>query len=296
MSTTGNGHSPLLTVNDLQVWFPVHGGVLRRVVDQVKAVDGVSFTVDRGETLGLVGESGSGKSTTGLALLRLVDPTGGRVLFDGTDVTALRRGELRALRRRMAMVFQDPYASLNPRRAVGASVAEPLEIHNLHPGAEARRRRVAELLELVGLGGDFAERFPHQLSGGQRQRVGIARALAVEPDLVILDEPIASLDVSVQAQVMNLLRRLQRQLGLTYVFVAHDLAAVRHVSDRVAVMYRGKLVEVGDRDSVYGAPQHDYTKRLLAAVPIPDPRRERARRRSAQVRQRSGEAAPPAGG
>ncbi len=283
MTITADGRAPLLTVEDLQVWFPVHGGVLRRVVDHVKAVDGVSFAVNRGETLGLVGESGSGKSTTGLALLRLVKPTGGQVVFDGTDVTGLARGELRALRRRMAMVFQDPYASLNPRRTVGASVAEPLEIHGLHRGADARKRRVAELLELVGLGGDFSERFPHQLSGGQRQRVGIARALAVEPDLVVLDEPIASLDVSVQAQVMNLLRRLQRELGLTYVFVAHDLAAVRHVSDRVAVMYRGKLVEVGDRDAVYESPQHEYTKQLLSAVPIPDPRRERERRRALQA-------------
>ncbi len=282
--SVSTGTSPLLTVENLRVWFPVHGGVLRRVVDQVKAVDDVSFSVNRGETLGLVGESGSGKSTTGLALLRLVKPTGGRVIFDGTDVTGLPRRELRSLRRRMAMVFQDPYASLNPRRTVGASVAEPLEIHGLHGGADGRRRRVAELLEMVGLGGDFAERFPHQLSGGQRQRVGIARALAVEPDLVVLDEPIASLDVSVQAQVMNLLRRLQRELGLTYVFVAHDLAAVRHVSDRVAVMYRGKLVEVGDRDTVYTSPQHEYTKQLLSAVPIPDPRRERERRQALRSR------------
>ncbi len=272
---------PLLTIEDLRVWFPVHGGLLRRTVDHVKAVDGVSFEVRRGETLGLVGESGSGKSTTGLALLRLVKPTGGRVVFDGTDVTQLGRGDLRALRRRLAMVFQDPYASLNPRRTVGASVAEPLGIHGLHPGA-GRRRRVEELLDMVGLGGRFAERYPHQLSGGQRQRVGIARALAVEPDLVVLDEPIASLEVSVQAQVMNLLRRLQRELDLTYVFIAHDLSAVRHVSDRIAVMYRGELVEVGDRDAVYNAPQHEYTRNLLEAIPIPDPPRERERRRAAR--------------
>ena len=276
---TGPG---LLTVEDLRVWFPVQGGLLRRTVDHVKAVDGVSFAVRRGETLGLVGESGSGKSTTGLALLRLVKPTGGRVVFDGTDVTQLGRGDLRVLRRRLAMVFQDPYASLNPRRTIGDSIAEPLEIHGLHPGA-GRRRRVFELLDLVGLGSQFAERYPHQLSGGQRQRVGIARALGVEPDLVVLDEPIASLDVSVQAQVMNLLRRLQRELGLTYLFIAHDLSAVRHVSDRVAVMYRGQLVEVGDRDAIYAAPRHEYTRKLLDAVPIPDPPRERERRRTARA-------------
>ena len=263
----------LLQVEDLTVHFPVRGSR-----DVVRAVDGVSFSVERGETLGLVGESGCGKSTTGLALLRLIEATGGSIRVDGTDVRGLRRGELRRLRRRMAMVFQDPYASLDPRHTAGHSVAEPLQVHGLHPGA-ARRRRLTELFELVGLNPDLLDRHPHELSGGQRQRVGIARALAVEPDLIVLDEPIASLDVSVQAQVMNLLRRLQRELGLTYLFIAHDLAAVQHVSDRVAVMYLGRIVETGPRDVIYGDPAHPYTRALLSAVPVPDPVRERARER-----------------
>ena len=270
----------LLEVDDLQVWFPVREGLLRRQRGHVRAVDGVSFTVRRGETLGLVGESGCGKSTTGLALLRLVEPSGGRVVFDGTDVTALDRRGLRRLRRRMAMIFQDPYASLNPRRSIGASVAEPLVIHGLHPGAQQRRARVGELLELVGLRGDFAARYPHELSGGQRQRVGIARALAAEPDFIVCDEPIASLDVSIQAQILNLLERLQRELGLTYLFIAHDLSAVQHTSDRIAVMYLGRVVEVAPRQTLAAqAPAHPYTRALLSAVPLPDPRRERARER-----------------
>lgn len=263
--------SDLLVVEDLEVHF---GG--RRGEPPVKAVDGVSFTVRRGETLGLVGESGSGKSTTGLALLRLVEPTGGRVALDGTDVRALSRRGLRALRRRMAMVFQDPYASLNPRRTVGDSVREPLEVHGLHK--RNPDGRVRELFSLVGLAEAFVDRHPHELSGGQRQRIGIARALAVEPDLVVLDEPIASLDVSVQAQVLNLLVRLQRELDLTYLFIAHDLAAVQHVSDRVAVMTAGRIVEQGEAGEVYRSPQHAYTQSLLAAVPLPDPVAERARR------------------
>ncbi|HVM26310.1 MAG TPA: ATP-binding cassette domain-containing protein [Mycobacteriales bacterium] len=263
--------SALLVVEDLRVHF---GG--RRGTEPVKAVDGVSLTVERGETLGLVGESGSGKSTTGLALLRLLEPTSGSVHLDGTDVRAAGKRELRGLRRRMAMVFQDPYASLNPRRTVGASVAEPLEVHGLH--RKDRGGRVRELFSLVGLPEGFVDRHPHELSGGQRQRVGIARALAVEPDLLVLDEPIASLDVSVQAQVLNLLVRLQRELHLTYLFVAHDLAAVQHVSDRVAVMRRGEIVEQGDAAQVYEHPEHPYTQALLAAVPLPDPAAERARR------------------
>ncbi|MEV0157204.1 ABC transporter ATP-binding protein [Micromonospora sp. NPDC050686] len=263
----------LAELDDLRVWFPAAGSA------PVRAVDGVSLRVRRGETLGLVGESGSGKSTTGLALLRLVDPTSGRVRVAGEDVTGWSRRRLRAVRRRVAMVFQDPQASLDPRHTVAASVAEPLVVHRLVDGADARRRRVAELLDLVGLRPELGERHPHELSGGQRQRVGIARALAGEPDLVVLDEPIASLDLSVQAQIMNLLRRLQRELGLTYLFISHDLAAVEHMSDRVAVMYLGRIVETGDPAQIYREPAHPYTAALLSAVPVADPAVERERRR-----------------
>jgi oligopeptide/dipeptide ABC transporter ATP-binding protein len=270
----------LLDVQDLRVWFPERGGgILRRVTGHVKAVDGVSFDVRRGETLGLVGESGCGKSTTGLALLRLVDPTGGRVVFDGQDVTDLGSKELRALRRRMAMIFQDPMASLNPRRTIGDTVAEPLEIHGLHEGRQARAQRVGELLETVGLNPDYRNRYPHEFSGGQRQRVGVARALACEPDFIVADEPIASLDVSIQAQVLNLMERLQDELDLTYLFIAHDLSAVQHISDRIAVMYLGRIVEIADAERLSSEPKHPYAQALLSAVPIPDPRRERERQR-----------------
>ncbi|MEU7980785.1 ABC transporter ATP-binding protein [Micromonospora sp. NPDC049081] len=260
-------------IDDLTVWFPSPGG------PPVRAVDGVSLTVRAGETLGLVGESGSGKSTTGLALLRLVDPTTGRIRVGGQDVTGWSRRRLRRLRRRVAMVFQDPQASLDPRLTVGASITEPLVVHRLAGSADARRRRVAELLDLVGLRPETAGRHPHELSGGQRQRVGIARALAGEPDLIVLDEPIASLDLSVQAQIMNLLRRLQRDLGLTYLFIAHDLAAVEHLSDRIAVMYLGRIVETGTPAQLWREPAHPYTAALLSAVPVADPRVERDRRR-----------------
>ncbi|MDQ3616779.1 MAG: ATP-binding cassette domain-containing protein [Actinomycetota bacterium] len=286
----------LLTVEDLQVWFPTRTGTgVRRAVRHVKAVDGVDLRVRRGETLGVVGESGCGKSTTGLALLRLVEPTGGRVRLGDVDVTKAGRRELRALRQKITMVFQDPYASLNPRRTIADSIEEPLEVHGLHSGRQTRTRRVADLIEMVGLGPQFLRRHPHELSGGQRQRVSIARALAVEPELIVLDEPIASLDVSVQAQVMNLLSRLQRELGLTYLFIAHDLAAVQHVSDRVAVMYLGRVVEEGTRDQIYEHPQHPYTRALLSAVPLPDPPKERARRRIVLTGEVPSPLSPPSG-
>jgi oligopeptide/dipeptide ABC transporter ATP-binding protein len=267
---------PLVEVEDLQVHFPVPrargGGVLR-------AVDGVSFDIRRGETLGLVGESGCGKSTTGLALLRLQESTGGRVRFDGQDLAELGGRALRRWRRRAAMVFQDPHASLDPRVSVGEAVGESLDIHRLHQGRQARRDRIAELLERVGLHPDVAGRYPHEFSGGQRQRIGIARALACEPEFIVCDEPIAALDVSIQAQVMNLLAELQRDLGLTYLFIAHDLAAVQHVSDRIAVMYLGRIVELADRATLQRAPQHPYTRALLSAIPVPDPATERTRER-----------------
>lgn len=260
----------LVEAIDLQVYFPVSGGGPGRKGVYVRAVDGVSFTIERGQTLGLVGESGSGKSTIGLSMLGLEPPTAGRIEFDGEPVV-FRGASLKRLRTKATMVFQDPNASLNPRRSVGASVREPLEIHGLHKGRDARRARVEELLDLVGLSGRFADRYPHELSGGQRQRVGIARALACEPELIILDEPVSSLDVSVQSQIMNLLRRLQRELGLTYLFIAHDLAAVEYMSHRVLVMYLGRIVETATRDSLYRSPKHPYTKALLSAIPSAEP-------------------------
>jgi peptide/nickel transport system ATP-binding protein/oligopeptide transport system ATP-binding protein len=270
----------LVSARGLEVHFPVRsGGGLRRTTGVLRAVDGVDLDIRRGETLGLVGESGCGKSTLGNALLRLVEPTGGTVTFDGTDVTALDRRAMRALRRRAGMVFQDPFASLDPRRTVRQTVSEPLEVHGLRSGRRERTERVAELLELVGLDPAVADRYPHEFSGGQRQRVGIARALAGEPDFLVCDEAIASLDVSVQAQVLNLLRRLQRRLGLTLLFISHDLSAVRHVSDRIAVMYLGRIVEVGPASAVGSDPQMPYTQALLSAVPVPHPSLERTRQR-----------------
>jgi oligopeptide/dipeptide ABC transporter ATP-binding protein len=286
---TAAGDDVLVRAEGLQVHFPQKGG------PPVRAVDGVDLEVRRGETLGLVGESGCGKSTLGLALLRLVDPTAGRVVLDGTDVTSLGRRDLRALRRRMAMVFQDPYASLDPRRTIAETVAEPLEVHRLLPDRRARRDRVDELLGLVGLDPSFRNRRPHELSGGQRQRVGVARALAGEPDLIVCDEPIASLDVSIQAQVLNLLVRLQSELGLTYLFIAHDLAAVQHLSNRIAVMYLGRIVESGDRDAVTASPGHPYTRALLSAVPLPDPPAERRRQRIVLAGDVPSPTAPPSG-
>jgi oligopeptide/dipeptide ABC transporter ATP-binding protein len=270
----------LVSARGLQVHFPVRSVGLRRAGTGVlRAVDGVDLDIYRGETLGLVGESGCGKSTLGNALLRLVPATGGTVAFDGRDISTLDRRGLRDMRRRAGMVFQDPFASLDPRRTVAQTVVEPLEVHGLHGGRRERAARVAELLELVGLAPALADRYPHEFSGGQRQRVGIARALAGEPDFLVCDEAIASLDVSVQAQVLNLLRRLQRQLGLTLLFISHDLSAVRHLSDRIAVMYLGRVVEIGPAAAVGGDPQMPYTQALLSAVPVPHPELERTRQR-----------------
>ena len=270
----------LVEVRDLEVHFPVlSSGIRRKQIGSVQAVDGVDLDVVRGETLGLVGESGCGKTTTGLAVLRLIEPTGGSVMFDGVDVGSLGKEDLRRLRRRMAMIFQDPFASLDPRMSIGDIVSEPLEIHGLPDGKAKRLERVGSLLDMVGLNPDHRERFPHEFSGGQRQRVGIARALATEPDFIVCDEPIAALDVSIQAQVMNLLEDLQAEFGLTYLFIAHDLAAVQHLSDRVAVMYLGRVVEVTDPAHLATEPLHPYSEALLSAVPEPDPEVESTRRR-----------------
>jgi oligopeptide transport system ATP-binding protein len=271
----------LLEVTDLVKHFPVKSGLLiDREVDKVRAVDGISFTVKKGETLGLVGESGSGKSTACRAVLQLLKPTSGSVKFEGREIVGLGRRELRPLRREIQMIFQDPYASLNPRKRIGQIVGDQLKIQKVASGKELRTR-VEGLLERVGLSPEHYNRFPHEFSGGQRQRIGIARALALEPKLVFCDEPVSALDVSIQAQIVNLLDDLQDEMGLTYVFVAHDIGVVRHISDRIAVMNHGKIVETGDADQVCEHPRDDYTKKLLAAVPIPDPRESRTRRERA---------------
>jgi oligopeptide transport system ATP-binding protein len=268
----------IIEVDRLKVHFPIRAGIFQTTKGSVKAVDGTTFEVRRGETLGLVGESGCGKSTIGRAMIRLREPTEGTVRFDGVDLATLKTGELRKMRRRMQIIFQDPYGSLDPRMTVGAIIAEPIETHGLASGA-AKQERIGDLLRLVGLDPQYVKRYPHEFSGGQRQRIGVARALAVEPEFIVCDEPISALDVSIQAQVLNLLTDLRHRLGLTYLFVAHDLSVVKHISDRVAVMYLGKIVEIGPPDELYSGPGHPYTRALLSAVPVPDPAAERLRKR-----------------
>jgi oligopeptide transport system ATP-binding protein len=272
-----NKTDPLLSVSNLRKHFAVKGGVLSRVVDKVHAVDGVSFDIGAGETLGLVGESGCGKSTTGRCILRLIEPSSGEIWFKGTDVMKMDATALRSLRRDMQIIFQDPYASLNPRLTVGAIVGEALTIHGLAKSRRQHEERVVQLLETVGLQPDHMRRFPHEFSGGQRQRIGIARALAVEPKLIVCDEPVSALDVSIQAQVINLLEDLQEQFGLTYLFIAHDLSVVEHISTRIAVMYLGRVVEIAPARDLYDTPLHPYSEALLSAVPIPDPTVKRKR-------------------
>jgi peptide/nickel transport system ATP-binding protein len=269
--------TPLLQVEDLKVYFPIRSGlIIERRIGDIKAVDGVSFELQRGETLGLVGESGCGKTTVGRTVLRLYKPTEGRILFEGKDIAHLSEKKMRSLRRRMQMVFQDPYSSLNPRQNVGNIVGEPLRVHGLASGRDVEKQ-VGHLLDVVGLPKDAGNRYPHEFSGGQRQRIGLARSLALNPDLIVADEPVSALDVSIQAQIINLLEDLQQEFDLTFMFIAHDLAVVRHISDRIAVMYLGKIVEVASADELYARPLHPYTMALLSAVPIPDPAVERER-------------------
>ena len=263
---------PLLEVKGLRMHFPITEGIVtQRLAGEVKAVDGIDFNVRRGETLGLVGESGCGKTTTGRCILRLEKPTAGEIIYDGQDIARLERHELRALRRRIQVIFQDPYSSLNPRMKVGDIIGEPMKVHGIQPDAARRAAKVRELLVVCGLNPRFADRYPHEMSGGQRQRVGIARALALDPEFIVCDEAVSALDVSIQAQVVNLLEDLREQFGLTYLFIAHDLSVVRHLCQRVAVMYLGRIVELADSDELFGNPLHPYTQALLSAVPIPDP-------------------------
>jgi oligopeptide transport system ATP-binding protein len=278
VTVDGSKNGALLSVEDLAKHFPIRKGILvERTVGHVKAVDGVTFDIAEGETLGLVGESGSGKSTTGYCILQLLKPTSGSIRFMGKELTELGREDLRRMRREMQIVFQDPYASLDPRMTVGGIVAEPLEVHGIGTRS-SRRETVRKLLDIVGFNPNFTNRYPHEFSGGQRQRIGIARALALNPKLIVCDEPVSALDVSIQAQILNLLKDLQRDFGLTYLFISHDLAVVRTMSDRIAVMNQGKLVEVGSADQIYRNPKDEYTKALFTAVPVPDPRRQRERK------------------
>ncbi len=283
LADTAHEHVPaapvggsLVEVRDLVKFFPIHGGVLQRTIASVQAVDGVSFDIRRGETLGLVGESGCGKTTVGRLLLRLINPTSGSIRFDGTDITTLKGAALKPYRRRMQIIFQDPYASLDPRTPIGDSIGEGLRIHGIGTPAE-RRIRVKTIMDLVGLAPYHARRYPHEFSGGQRQRIGIARALVLRPDLVVCDEPVSALDVSIQAQVLNELKALQRELGLTFLFIAHNMGVVEHISDRVAVMYLGKVVELAERKAMFKTPQHPYTQALFSAIPVPDPELRRKR-------------------
>jgi peptide/nickel transport system ATP-binding protein len=277
---TVNGGEPLVEVRDLVKHFPLTKGVLlQRNVGAVKAIDGISFDVRQGETLGIVGESGCGKSTTARVILRLMDPTSGSIKFAGQEISQARGSELKALRRDMQMIFQDPYSSLNPRKTVGTIIGQPFAIHGLHPGRAERKRAVQELMDLVGLNPEHYNRYPHEFSGGQRQRIGVARALALKPRLIVADEPVSALDVSIQAQILNLLRELQRELGLTLVFIAHDLSVVRHMCDRVAVMYLGKIAELATSEELYAHPRMPYTGALMSAVPVPDPRLAKLKRR-----------------
>jgi oligopeptide transport system ATP-binding protein len=279
-NANGNQNNVLLHIDNLKMYFPITRGIIiQRLVGNIKAVDGLTFDLYRGETLGLVGESGCGKSTTGRAILQLYHPTEGSVLFENQELTTLKGEALRRMRRRMQMIFQDPYASLNPRMTVGSIIGEPLEVHNIGRNRKERQERVQELLKIVGLNPYFVNRYPHEFSGGQRQRIGVARALAVNPDFIVCDEPISALDVSIQAQIINLLEDLQSEMQLTYLFIAHDLSVVRHIADRIAVMYLGKIVELADRDMLYENPMHPYTQALLSAVPIPDPEIEKKRQR-----------------
>jgi peptide/nickel transport system ATP-binding protein/oligopeptide transport system ATP-binding protein len=272
----GEPDLPLLELRGLVKDFPVRGGILQRTVANVRAVDGVDLRVARGETIGLVGESGCGKTTVGRLVLRLIEPNAGQVIFDGTDITRLRDADLKPFRRRMQIIFQDPYSSLDPRSAIGDSIADGLRVHGVRSSAE-RGARVRRMMDKVGLSAHLARRYPHEFSGGQRQRIGIARALVLEPDLVVCDEPVSALDVSIQAQVLNLLRELQRDLGLTLIFIAHNMAVVEHISDRVAVMYLGRIVELAERQTVYRDPRHPYTQALMSAIPLPDPEVRRRR-------------------